>query len=307
VTNADVEALVERGAAWYLRPEAEVVAFWPRPELDELRQWCVNGGHLAVRLVSGDGGAGKTRLAVQLSQDLAEDGWRTMWVPLGREAAAVDAVRDVGEPAVLLVDYAETRPGLAGLLAEAIAGVDGPDLRVVLLARSAGEWWQQLLNGAEYGLGQVLEAAAPIVLGPLTAAGRQQDIFDEAVTSFADRLGVTRPDASLGLTDLDAVVLVVHAAALLAVLDHASTDGGCGRPRTAAEVLAGLLGHEARYWHKSAVARGLIVDPSVERLAVAVGCLLGGRQRNRRDRHAGACARLGRLGGTAWAGSPLAP
>ncbi len=275
VANADVEALAERGAAWYLRPEAEVVAFWPRPELDELRQWCVNGGHLAVSLVSGSGGAGKTRLAVQLSRDLAEDGWRTMWVPPGRETAAVDAVRDVSEPAVLVVDYAETRPGLAGLLAEAVAAVDGPDLRVVLLARSAGEWWQQLLNGAEYGLGQVLEAAASIVLGPLSAAGRQQDLFGEAVTAFADRLGMVRPDATLGLTDPDAVVLVVHAAALLAVLDHASTDGRSGRPRTAAETLSGLLAHEARYWHKSAVARGLIVDSSVERLAVAVGCLIG--------------------------------
>jgi hypothetical protein len=37
-SNADVDALTERGAAWYLRPEAEVVAFWPRPELDELRR-----------------------------------------------------------------------------------------------------------------------------------------------------------------------------------------------------------------------------------------------------------------------------
>ena len=275
VASADVEALVEHGAAWYLRPEAEIVTFWPRPELEDLRQWCVNRGHLAVSLVSGDGGAGKTRLAVQLSRDLAGDGWRTMWVPPGREAAALAAVRDIGEPAVLVVDYAETRPGLAGLLAETVAAVDSPDLRVVLLARSAGEWWQQLLNGAEYELSQVLEAAASIVLGALSAAGRQQDIFDEAVTAFADRLGVSRPDATLGLTNPDAVVLVVHAAALLAVLDHTSTDGGSGRPRTAAEVLAGLLAHEARYWHKSAVTRGLVIDPSVERLAVALGCLIG--------------------------------
>src|SRR5262249_33060831 len=34
-------------------------------------------------------------------------------------------------------------------------------------------------------------------------------------------------------------------------------------------------GHEARYWHKSAVARGLTLDSSVEHLAVALGCLIG--------------------------------
>ena len=77
------------------------------------------------------------------------------------------------------------------------------------------------------------------------------------------------------LDDPDAVVLVVHAAALLAVLDHASAGSGSRRVFSAADVLTGLLGHEARYWHKSARARGLILDPSVERLAVAVACLIG--------------------------------
>ncbi len=174
---------------------------------------------------------------------------------------------------MLVVDYAETRPGLADLLAEAAAAEDCPDLRVLLLARSAGEWWRQLLDGADYRLSQVLEDTEPLPLGPL--AGGQQGLFDDAVTAFADRLGVARPQARLMLNDPDAVVLVVHAAALLAVLDHASAGSGSGRVYSAADVLTGLLGHEARYWHKSAQARGLILDPSVERLAVAIACLIG--------------------------------
>jgi hypothetical protein len=125
-----------RGAAWYLRPEAQVVAFRPRPELSQLRAWCVAGGRLGVRLVTGEGGAGKTRLALQLAADLASDGWRTMWVQPGQEGTAVGMVRDTGEPAVLAVDYAETRPGLADLLAEAAAAEDCPDLRVLLLCVS---------------------------------------------------------------------------------------------------------------------------------------------------------------------------
>ena len=261
------------GAAWYLRPEAQVVAFRPRPELSRLREWCVAGGRLGVRLVTGEGGAGKTRLALQLAADLASDGWRTMWVQRGQEGTAVGMVRDTGEPAVLVVDYAETRPGLADLLAEAAAAEDCPDLRVVLLARSAGEWWRQLLAGADYRLSQVLEEMEPVALGPL--AGGQQGLFDDAVAAFADRFGVARPQARLMLDDPDAVVLVVHAAALLAVLDHASAGSGSRRVYSAADVLTGLLGHEARYWHKSAQARGLILDPSVERLAVAIACLIG--------------------------------
>src|ERR1017187_5169056 len=289
----------DSGAAWLLRPEAEVVGFRPRPELGELAGWCVGGGRLGVRLVTGEGGSGKTRLAVQLERgrgagwwrggggsgktrlalqlerELAGHGWRTLWVQRGREGSAVAAVRDSGEPAVLVVDYAETRPGLAGLLAEAVAAGGCPDVRVVLLARSAGEWWRQLLAGADYRLSVVLEQAEPLCLGPLAGAGGRQELFGEAVTAFAGRLGVARPDARLLLDDPGAVVLVVHAAALLAVLDHAAAGGGPARVYSAGEVLTGLLGHEARYWHKSAVARGLVLDTGVQRLAVAVACLAG--------------------------------
>ena len=40
-------------------------------------------------------------------------------------------------------------------------------------------------------------------------------------------------------------------------------------------MLEALLRHEARYWARSAAGRGLDLDLSVLRLAVAVGCLIG--------------------------------
>ena len=125
-----VDWAADSGAAWLLRPEAEVVGFRSRPELDELVEWCAAGGRLGVRLVTGEGGSGKTRLALQLETELVGHGWRTLWVERGREGSAVAAVRGIGEPAVLVVDYAETRPGLAGLLAEAAAAGACPDMRV---------------------------------------------------------------------------------------------------------------------------------------------------------------------------------
>src|SRR2546429_263239 len=76
-------------------------------------------------------------------------GGRPLWVPRGCEHEAVAAVRDLGQPCVLVVDYAETRGELVGLLNDVAAGDGGPDLRVLLLARSAGEWWQQLQASAE--------------------------------------------------------------------------------------------------------------------------------------------------------------
>ena len=78
--------VAESGAAWLWRPEAEVVGFRSRPELGELVAWCVAGGRLGVRLVTEEGGSGKTRLALQLETELAGHGWRTLWVEGGGRA-----------------------------------------------------------------------------------------------------------------------------------------------------------------------------------------------------------------------------
>jgi hypothetical protein len=148
-------------------------------------------------------------------------------------------------------------------------------VRVVLLARSPGEWWQQLLAGAEGRAAALLEAHVPLMLGPVQAQGGPQEIFAEALAAFAEKLGTARPDARLVLSDPDPVVLVVHAAALLAVADHAAgTTAGDGMVSGEA-VLEGLLRHEAGYWVRSAAGRGLDLDVSVLRLAVALGCLVG--------------------------------
>ena len=153
-------------------------------------------------------------------------------------------------------------------------------MRVVLLARSAGEWWRQLIDNAEYRVAQLLVAVEPIYLKPLTTMEGRREVYNEAIVAFARRLGTSLPGTNLTLADADTVFLVVHAAALTAVLDH---DSGNGRtePRTANDVLTGLLRHEAGYWHKTAIARGLILDHSVERIVVASACLIGASDEER--------------------------
>ncbi len=175
--------------ARYLRAEEAVVPFRSRPELDELLSWCVSGDHAAVRLVTGDGGAGKTRLALELCEELAANGWQPLWVARGSERDAVGAVHTLGRLCVLVVDYAETRGELVGLLDDVAADRDGPDLRAVLLARSPGEWWQQLLANAEERTAVLLESAAPLPLGAVRAAGGMQEVFDDAVAAFAEKWG----------------------------------------------------------------------------------------------------------------------
>ena len=261
--------------ARYLRAEEQVVPFLGRPELDDLLAWCGAGERIGVRLVTGDGGSGKTRLALQLCRELTANGWKPLWVHPGVEAQAAGAVREFGEPCVLVVDYAETRESLGSMLSQVVADRPTPDVRVVLLARGTGEWWQRLIDATDDPVSQLLEETSPITLGPVSSAAEQRAVFDDAVITFADRLGVSRPYVEPTFTDPAAVVLVVHAAALLAVLDHVGGPAGTAPPFTDADVLNGLLRHEARYWIRSAAARSLNLDASVLRLAVAVGCLAG--------------------------------
>ena len=271
--HGDDPAVTGRVAA-LLRPQAQVVPFWPRPELSELRGWCRAPVHVAVRLVTGEGGAGKTRLAVQLARDMGDDGWQVLWVPPGVEPGAVGAARRDGRPALLLVDEVDARTGVLRLLNDVAADVSGPDLRVMLMARSAGEWWHELNGSASSRVGDLLAAEPPIRLGPLVRGTAQSEVFDAAVAEFAAKLGVTRLAAKLALPDPDAVVLVVHMAALLAVLDHI-TPASAEHPRSSIGVLESLLRREARYGAEAAAARGLDLDPSEQRRAIAAACLIG--------------------------------
>jgi hypothetical protein len=258
--------------ACFLRAEEEVVPFWARPELDELLAWCGAGAHVGVRLVTGEGGAGKTRLLLQLCGQLAANGWQPLWVHQGAEAYAAEAVRELG-PCVLVVDYAETRDGLGAMLSEVAAITSAADVRVVVLARRVGEWWQRLISSSADRVARLLEEP-PVTLREITINGGPSVLFDEALTAFANKLQITRPDTPLMLTDAEPTVLEVHAAALLAILDHAE-GSDITKPRSAADVLDGLLAHEGRYWAQSASARGLDLDVATQHLAVAVACLIG--------------------------------
>ena len=125
-------------------------------------------------------------------------------------------------------------------------------------------------------------------------------MFDAAVAEFAARLGVTRPAAKLTLSDPDAVVLVVHTAALSAVLDHIAPASG-EHPRSSADVLESLLRREARYGAQAAAARGLDLDAARQRRAVAAACLIGA------DSEAAAVRLLRRIPGLAEIGRAARP
>ena len=124
-----------------------VVPFHParKPALQDLLEWC-RGDESLVRLITGPAGTGKTRLAAQLAQELATNGWLTGFLSAAAEPSDIlDRLAGRGDPLLLLIDYAETRDDLPDLLA-AVARLDEAvaTVRVLLLARTPGEWWQTL-------------------------------------------------------------------------------------------------------------------------------------------------------------------
>ena len=73
--------------------------------------------------------------------------WKCERVADGKEGDAISALRAVTRGhALLMVDYAEARIGLRQMLTD-LAGDQGAGVRVLLLARSAGDWWEQLGAG----------------------------------------------------------------------------------------------------------------------------------------------------------------
>jgi hypothetical protein len=252
------------------------VKFWPRQELALLHSWSVSTRRAAIQLITGEGGAGKTRLALQFGQEAAGIyGWQFYWVSAGDEASAAAAARESQIPVLLILDYAETRTDLGEFLTGVIEDGPGANVRVLLLARSAGEWWQQLIATTGVILSEILAAVQPSNLGPLTGPSGQHEVFKQAMQAFAATLNTDCPDTALPASvGPHAPVLVVHAAALLAVLDHQSGQPPSQDER-GADVIAGLLRHEARYWARSQASYGLALGPVATRRTVAAGTLVG--------------------------------
>jgi hypothetical protein len=267
-----------------LDPRRELAGFVGREgELAALMAWCQDRHGSRLRIVTGPGGVGKTRLAVELAERMTKRGWTCERIADGKESEGITALRAVTRGrALLVVDYAETRVGLKQMLA-ALAGDQGEGVRVLLLARSAGDWWEQLGAG-EPAVWDVVQAAkaAEMALPAVVAADLSDaDVIALAVTSFARELGLPEKTVQIyggsGIGIGRRRVLDLHAAALLAVLAEASAGTVQVDIRT---VLDELLRHEQHFWYHSAQAAGLSGSPDgmsalMLRQIVAAGCLLG--------------------------------
>src|SRR5262249_36462127 len=125
-----------------------VVPFLGRDaELDALSAWCERDGRVSVRVLTGQAGTGKSRLAAQLCARLLARGWDAGFSDV-RSPGGANTI-ELEAPTLVVVDDAEASVSLTAALIEHFAWQrSSSPIRVLLVARQIGSWYEQLLRRA---------------------------------------------------------------------------------------------------------------------------------------------------------------
>lgn len=234
-----------------------------------------SGRDVAVRLIHGPGGQGKTRLAGQVARLWRQQGWVVLAGHHRRDRSSADEFEIPafdGAGVLVVVDYAERwdTTDLLTLLRDAWLPGRRP-VRVLLLARPAGAWWTSMKWRIQRDLGLVptRRELEPLEQEPgITRAG----LFAAARDRFADLLRVSAATAVPAPAVLERheayrLVLTVHMAALAAVL---AADRGQEAPVDPVQVSELLLARERDHWEAMASRREQPLATSPEAVAQVV-------------------------------------
>lgn len=243
--------------AWLLRAEFAIVPFHSREdEMDTFRKWCLAPETLRVRLITGSGGMGKTRFALELCKAMQEkEQWRAGF--LSYETFKQDRNQWsellLEHPLLLVLDYAESRVEIIDWLLGIAQSGNLSRLRLILLARTrVGDWWGELCRSRNAGAVIGSRSLDVHELRPV-ALDRNSRIesYEQAFDAFAKRL--KKNTKRVLPRDIESPtferVLLLHIRAL-SNLDEQLSDDENG-------ILDYLLHREKRFWRERLESLGL--------------------------------------------------
>jgi tetratricopeptide (TPR) repeat protein len=263
-----------------LKARRQVVPFRGRTALlNSLHSWCDEAG-FGAHLVHGPGGQGKTRLAQQLLSARSLGGWATLWLNARASRSEISVLKDAAKPLLVVLDYAETRlEQLSAVLEAAARHGSRTPFKILLLARTAGEWWSAAHSSSSIA-GEMLDGAGITALPELEPEiqGRKE-AYLQAIEYFSRALPQVRGQqnhdwrslaANLITPTVDSSalsnVLTLHMTALADLLDV--VGNGSESPSEAVEDR--LLIHERHYWTTTAATFGLTPGLSMDTLSDAL-------------------------------------
>ncbi len=249
-----------------LRAEYELVRFQNRDELTVLREFChrtAAGDRTGLAVITGIGGSGKTRLALELAQRLRADGWYAGTLPKpprGESVAGVEWLAGVVSPVLVVLDYADGRVTDATALLAALRARRGAPAVVLLTARAIeGDWLDSIIESLD-------SDAHPYRREDIALPDTHPnsgDVYHRTLTALATTAGAP-PALPRGIrwTTLDYVLLGWIAA-----------QGASTLPTSREELYDQALGHEENYW--CTVYRDNVRErePRRSRLRKAAACL----------------------------------
>jgi hypothetical protein len=247
----------EAGAFGLLVADRRVVPLQGRrADAEVLQAWCDGEVPAGVLVLSGPAGVGKTRLGLEFGLQSPEP-WVAGWLRPGQAAAAMPVIVDCGDPALIVIDDADTRAEVPRLL-EALAEHGGlPRVRVLLIVRDGDALLAGLRPLAADSARWLVQAADVVEVGVHGGAGDRERWYVLAVGRFARELGVLAPSAAslAGAVGADdETMLALQARALLTVLIAPQRSGAVAALRRlpVGQVIAELFTHEQAWWEASA-------------------------------------------------------
>ncbi len=176
-------------------------------DLASLWRWIEGGERISARLIVGRGGAGKTRLAFEFLLQIAErlPNWEAGLLT-GTVLRKFDATKQPSDwrwsaPTLVVVDYAQPLAAPLGELLRALTHrrrqADLPPLRLLLLERAPGGWFEDLLNqedsGGQCAVRELFDPPEPVELTPIPTGQLRRAVLTQVLEKAAGLAGRPPP------------------------------------------------------------------------------------------------------------------